>query len=169
MNTDINIYVADLAAYNNGILHGVWIDATQDLEDIHAQIQTMLAASPVGFAEEYAIHDYEGFCGYSVSEYEGLEQLHDIACFIEEQGEMAAKLLDYCCDLDEAKTYLSDNYCGSYSAVAEFAQEITEETTDIPESLCFYIDYERMAHDLECGGDIFTLETQHQTHIFWSR
>lgn len=28
------IYVADLAAYNNGILHGVWIDATKDIADI---------------------------------------------------------------------------------------------------------------------------------------
>ena len=26
-----SIYVADLAAYNNGYLHGVWIDATQEL------------------------------------------------------------------------------------------------------------------------------------------
>ena len=27
MSEDIRIYVADLAAYNNGKLHGVWIDA----------------------------------------------------------------------------------------------------------------------------------------------
>ncbi|WP_202940975.1 antirestriction protein ArdA [Alteromonas macleodii] len=31
MSEEISIYVADLAAYNNGILHGVWIDATQVL------------------------------------------------------------------------------------------------------------------------------------------
>ena len=30
MSEEIRIYVADLAAYNNGKLHGVWIDATQD-------------------------------------------------------------------------------------------------------------------------------------------
>ena len=29
--------------------------------------------SPEGFAEEYAIHDYEGFGGYSVGEYEGIQ------------------------------------------------------------------------------------------------
>ena len=28
MSAEIRIYVADLAAYNNGKLHGVWIDAT---------------------------------------------------------------------------------------------------------------------------------------------
>ena len=36
MSEHIRIYVADLAAYNAGYLHGVWIDASQDLEDIQA-------------------------------------------------------------------------------------------------------------------------------------
>lgn len=34
MCDEIRIYVADLAAYNNGILHGVWIDACDDLDTI---------------------------------------------------------------------------------------------------------------------------------------
>ena len=60
--TDIpRIYVADLAAYNSGKLHGVWIDATEDLEDIQTQVQEMLKKSPEPFTEEYAIHDYEYF------------------------------------------------------------------------------------------------------------
>ena len=88
MIEEINIYVADLAAYNNGKLHGVWIDATQDLEDIQEQIKQMLAKSPEGFAEEYAIHDYEGFCGYSVSEYDSIELVHEIAFFIEEHSDI---------------------------------------------------------------------------------
>jgi len=47
MSGNIRIYVADLAAYNAGHLHGVWIDATLELDDIQAQVRTMLAASPV--------------------------------------------------------------------------------------------------------------------------
>ena len=46
------IYVADLAAYNAGYLHGIWIDATQEIENIWQQIRTMLAASPMENAEE---------------------------------------------------------------------------------------------------------------------
>jgi antirestriction protein len=42
----------------------------------------MLAASPGGFAEEYAIHDYEGFGSYALSEYAGIETVHEVACFI---------------------------------------------------------------------------------------
>ncbi len=64
MCEEIRIYVADLAAYNNGKLLGVWIDATQDPDDIQEQIYEMLVNSSEGFSEEYAIHDNEGFRGY---------------------------------------------------------------------------------------------------------
>ena len=40
------IYVACLAAYNAGRLHGEWIDADQDADVIHEEIQEMLAAMP---------------------------------------------------------------------------------------------------------------------------
>ncbi|MDA0266167.1 MAG: antirestriction protein ArdA [Cyanobacteria bacterium] len=103
-NETPRIYVADLAAYNNGYLHGVWIDATQDLDEIWAEINAMLKASPVEFAEEYAIHDYENFAGYSVGENEGLESLQAIACFIEEHGDLGGKLLEHWCgDLTQAQ------------------------------------------------------------------
>ncbi|MCG8594183.1 MAG: antirestriction protein ArdA, partial [Kiloniellales bacterium] len=36
------IYVACLAAYNAGHLHGCWIDAIQDAEDIQDDINAML-------------------------------------------------------------------------------------------------------------------------------
>ena len=45
------IYVACLAAYNSGYLYGTFIDATQDPEDIHDQIQQMLSSSPVSDVE----------------------------------------------------------------------------------------------------------------------
>ena len=45
------IYVADLAAYNNGKLHGVWVDAALELDDIQEAVVKMLKASPEGFAE----------------------------------------------------------------------------------------------------------------------
>ena len=67
-----------MAAYNNGRLHGVWIDATGDVEEIQEQINKMLKASPEPDAEEYAIHDYEGFGGYGLGEYEGIESAHEI-------------------------------------------------------------------------------------------
>ena len=67
------IYVADLAAYVNGRLHGRWIEANQDPEDIHQEIQEMLAESPEPSAEEHAIHDYEHFGSFHLAEYEDIE------------------------------------------------------------------------------------------------
>jgi len=86
MSEEIRIYVACLAAYNNGKLHGVWINACLDIDEIQEQVNEMLAFSPEEDAEEWAVHDYEGSGSYRMSEYEGLETAHEIACFISEHG-----------------------------------------------------------------------------------
>ncbi|WP_409313927.1 antirestriction protein ArdA [Pseudomonas putida] len=170
MTTEPRIYVADLAAYNSGYLHGVWIDATLDVSDIQDQINSMLKQSPVGDAEEYAIHDYEGFDGYRLGEYEGITTAHDIACFIEDFPEFGGELLGRVSSVEEARKTAEEDYCGSYESLADYAQELTEETTQIPESLAYYINYEAMARDMELNGDVFTLETGYrEVHVFWNR
>ncbi len=171
MSEDLRIYVADLAAYNNGYLHGVWIDATLELDEMQEQVAEMLKATPLDEeAEEYAIHDFEGFGAYRVSEYEGLESVHEIACFLEEHGEFAGDVLSHFGDdLEDAKKALEENYNGCYSSLADYAEELTIETSQIPENLAFYIDYERMGRDMELSGDIFTVETGYQeVHVFWA-
>lgn len=135
MTTTPRIYVADLAAYNSGYLHGVWIDASEEVGDIQDQINAMLAASPVPDAEEYAIHDYEGFDDYQLGEYEGIEAAHDIACFIEEFPEFGGALLGQFSSIEEARRAAEEDYCGSFESLADYAQQLTEETTQIPESL----------------------------------
>ena len=170
MSIEIKIYVADLAAYNAGYLHGVWIDACSDIDDIWEQVKTMLAESPVENSEEFSIHDYEGFGGYQLSEYEGIGAAHEIACFIEENPKIGGELLNnFGGDLDEARTAAEENYSGCYKSLADYAQELTEEITQIPDNLSFYIDYERMGRDMELSGDVFTIETAFdEVHIFWN-
>lgn len=169
MTTEPRIYVADLAAYNSGCLHGVWIDATQDVDDIQEQINAMLAASPVPDAEEYAIHDYEGFDSYRLGEYEGITAAHEIACFIEEFPEFGGALLAHFSSIEEARKAAEEDYCGTFESLAEYAQELTEGTTQIPESLAYYINYEAMARDMELNGDVFTIETGYkEVHVFWN-
>ncbi|MNZ11895.1 Antirestriction protein (ArdA) [compost metagenome] len=169
MTTEPRIYVADLAAYNSGCLHGVWIDATQDVDDIQEEINAMLAASPVPDAEEYAIHDYEGFDDYRLGEYEGIDTAHEIACFIEEFPAFGGALLAHFSSIEEARKAAEEDYCGTFESLAEYAQELTEGTTQIPESLAYYINYEAMARDMELGGDVFTIETGYrEVHVFWN-
>ena len=167
--TEIRIYVACLAAYNDGILHGAWIDAAQEVDDIRADIAAMLKASPVPGAEEYAIHDHEGFEGAPIAEYEGIDSVAEKAAFVAEHGTLGGQLIAYFGDLDEAREAMAEQYAGTYESLAAFAQEMTEDTTTIPERLQYYIDYERMAHDLEIN-DVFVIETGfEQVHVFWRR
>jgi antirestriction protein len=164
---EIRIYVACLAAYNNGILHGCWIDAGQEPDDIRSGITAMLKASPIAGAEEYAIHDYEGFEGASLSEYQGIDSVAGLAAFIAEHGALGGKLVEYFGSLDDAREAIEDRYAGEYQSVADFAQELTEQSTQIPESLQYYIDWEHMARDLEIN-DILSIETGFRCiHVFW--
>lgn len=164
------IYVACLASYNAGILHGGWIDVT-DPDEIRAEVAAMLAASPEPFAEEWAIHDYEGFEGAEISEYAGLDHVCELAEFIEERGKLGAKLIEHFGGrLDEARAAFED-YAGEYKSLEDFACEFTEQTgVKIPESLACYIDYAAMGRDIELNGEVFTIETGfEETHVFWSR
>jgi len=63
----------------------------------------MLKASPVEDAEEYAIHDFEGFAGCSVYEYEGLESVHEKALYVQEHGELGAILLAHMAKIESRK------------------------------------------------------------------
>jgi antirestriction protein len=167
MSKPIRIYLADLAAYNAGHLHGVWVEATQPLHEIQTQIESMLRASPVPGAEEYAIHDHEGFDGYRPGEYESLQAIHEIACLIEAHPGLAGALLAYFGEVEAVRAAIKDNYCGCYPSLADYAQDVTEQTTDIPAHLAPYIDYQAMARDMEYGGDVFTIETGfEQVHVF---
>lgn len=165
------IYVACLAAYNSGYLHGAWIDAAQEPWSIYDDVKAMLAASPIAGAEEWAIHDIEEFGGVRIEEYSGFERVSTLANFIAEHGEIGAALLDYYNgDLEEAKEAITDRYMGEHSSLADYVQELTEETTTIPQPLRYYIDYRAMARDAELNGELFGISTAHDVvHVFAGR
>ena len=164
------IYVACLAAYNNGRLHGAWIDATTP-DEIRGGVRTMLAASPEPEAEEWAIHDYEGFEGASLSEYASFETVCDLADFLGEHGEVGAKLYrHFGDDLEQARAAF-DDYAGAYRSAADFAEEfIRDSGTEIPASLDYYIDWTALARDMALNGEIMVFQTGFdEVHVFWSR
>ncbi|WP_072548460.1 antirestriction protein ArdA [Granulibacter bethesdensis] len=165
------IYVACLAAYNSGYLHGAWIDADQDTDEIRAEVAAMLSRSPIEGAEEYAIHDYEGFEGVAIEEYAGIENVARIAAFVAEHGALGAGLLnEFVGDIDQAETAMRDCYHGQFTSLADYMEELTAETVTIPEALRYYIDWQAMARDAELGGDLFTVETAHdEVHVFSRR
>lgn len=164
------IYVACLAAYNNGTLHGCWIDATSP-DEIMNEVHAMLAASPIPDAEEWAIHDYEGFNGVILSEYAAFGRVCELAGFIEEHGELGGKVLSHFGDdLVDARAAFEE-YAGEHRSAADFAEQLHEDVgTEIPASFRYYIDWEALARDMELNGEIITFQLGFdEVHIFWSR
>ena len=165
------IYLACLAAYNNGRLHGAWVDADQGTDHIWSELRKMLRASPEPDAEEWAIHDYDGFESAHIPEYASFEKVCDLAEFLSERGELGAGVYSiFSEDLDHAKTAF-DDYAGEFGNLAEFAEQLHEDIgTEIPEALKFYVDWASLGRDLELNGDIFTVQISFdETHVFWSR
>jgi antirestriction protein len=162
------IYVADLSAYNAGKLHGAWIAADRGVDEIHAEIKAMLAESPEPDAEEWAIHDYEGFGGVKLGEYEDLEEVARIGELLNEHGPLFGKLVDHFGrDVDESVRAMEENYAGEFDSLSDWAQQFAEDTGSAdcgPYSN--YIDWESVARDAEMNGDVFTIETDGKVHVF---
>ncbi|WBY08955.1 antirestriction protein ArdA [Sphingomonas sp. 7/4-4] len=167
-NLQPRIYVACLAAYNSGYLHGAWIDAAQEAWTIWDAVKDMLTASPIAGAEEWAIHDYEGFGEVRIEEYTGFERVSDLACFIAEHGEIGSALLDHFSgDIEEAREAMADRYLGAHDSLADYVQELTEESTAIPHALRYYVDWQAMARDAQMSGDLFTVTAAWDVvHVF---
>jgi antirestriction protein len=106
----MRIYVACLASYNAGILHGRWIDASSDPDAMQGEIDAMLKASREPGAEEWAVHDYDGVPS-GLGEYPGLDKIAAFVALCEEfdfldSDDVAAIAANWCGDLDQARVFL---------------------------------------------------------------
>jgi antirestriction protein len=167
------IYVACLAAYNNGQLHGEWIDANQDATDIYNQIKTMLAKSPEPFAEEWAVHDYEGFGGIDLSEWPDIERVAALAKLIAEHGDAFAVWYQYQDGYDFEVTKLEEKFLeqwqGAFESETAFACQFLEDIgqlAEIPAWAQNYFDYESYARDLRLNGDFSFINRSGEIYVY---
>lgn len=209
------IYVADLAAYNAGRLHGVWIDLEgKEESDVWQEINDMLAKSPcpnvmrrkcpdcgtyqtdarpyrensdecgecgatlsgefAPSAEEWAVHDHEGFAGLIKSEWPDIGELVQLAellgeddddkrrgllWLVNDQGYSVADAID---KADDVRTY--DGEPEDYAA--ELVEDCYSESLEaLPGFVRYRIDWKGVARDLELGGDIATTEQDGERFI----
>ena len=149
----MNIYVASLSDYNNGNLHGVWVDLSSDVDEMTAPIEAMLKDSKCPDAEEYAIHDYDA--PFKIGEYTSLKKIAKIVEFIEDNEDnynsqkIIAAVLDYTGidDLEYAETLLENSH-GVYDSFKEYAEQYADDCLEIPENIQSYFDYDAFARDL---------------------
>ena len=153
------IYVASLSDYNAGRLHGRWIDAGQIVDDVQREIAEMLDESRELVAEEYAIHDYEGFGPLQLGEYESIETLARIAEGIVEHGMAFAHWIS-CIGIEDedGRERFDDVYLGCWDSMEQYAEQFVDDLglermvdEAVPDSLRGYvrIDIEGLARDLE--------------------
>ncbi len=169
------IYVASLSDYNNGILHGQWLDAAQSTEQLSDATTAMRAASPTAAAEglpaeEWAIHDYEGFGPLRIDEYESLGRVARIAAGIAEHGMPFAHWISYVGTTagNEIEQF-EEHYHGQWQSTEDYAEHVLDDLGYIdeiervvPQYLRPYVklDIEGFAHDLELSGDIWSADAE---------
>lgn len=170
------IYVASLSDYNAGRLHGTWIDAAQDPEDLLAAIGRMLATSPEPGAEEWAIHDYEGFAGLRLGEYESTGHVSQIALGIAEHGAAFGAWAEHLGrsswdDLDK----FEDCFRGRWESVADYAEDFLEALglpqiieQAVPEEFQPYvtIDVEAFGRDMALNCEMYVVEDDPAGGVF---
>lgn len=172
------IYVASLSDYNNGILHGAWIEAAQDAEDIKAAVDEMLRSSSSPGAEEWAIHDYEGFGALQLSEYDSFESVARVAEGIAKHGPAFAAWASLVgIDSDRLDDF-ADCYVGEWQNGAAWVEESLEDLDVLDPALdqlpahmrpYLHFDYEGYFKDLMTEGSIDAVERPEGGYfVFWN-
>ena len=129
------IYLADLAAYTHGRLHGRWVDAARDARELQADVDALLAASPIAGAEEVAIHDHADFTGYPLGEHESLAFVSRLATGIAEHGQAFAAYADWNRQGDPELARFSEHFEGTHATREAWAEEVATEVFEWPRYL----------------------------------
>jgi len=186
-------YAADLAAYNSGILHGIWVDATSDADEMQEQIAAMLRASPcpnvtvehpetnetVPSAEEWVVHDYDDAAKLisHMGETSDLKAIAEAAEAFEEISDdyhetILPFLLDWVRDrVTEPhawKAALDDAFAGEWNDPEDYAADLAEQCgylENLPDALQNYIDFRAMARDMALGGEMDFICTSTGQHL----
>lgn len=177
---NIKFYAADLAAYNSGILHGVWVEASSDAEAMQEAIDAMLAASPCEDAEEWLVHDYDDEIGAisHLGETSDLETIAEIAEAVEDISSdypdaILAHLISWASDkVSEPynwKSEIDDAFAGEWSDPEDYAADLAESCGYMEggdkNPLLRYVDFRAMARDMALGGEMDFICTSTGQHL----
>jgi len=158
----IRIYVANLAAYNNGYLVGEWISLPLSEEELREKIQSILDAWNDGFSpsEEYAIHDYEA--PFSIDEYENPYKVNEWAetlSNISEDEEVINAIINHFSTVEEAIETIENgeyrvyNDCEDMGDVAYQMYEESGRLAEIEKVISpSYIDWDAIGKDMGLEG-----------------
>jgi len=167
----MRVYITDIEAYNNGHLVGEWYELPMSDEGLQMAIAEVLqngqeVCENMHIHEEYFITDYE--CDYmKIDEYSSLSNLNEIAqkmSELDEDQQTAVKLLleaNVVNDLYKAIENIENIYCTGETKMEDVAYNYIQGTgalQNMPESLQYYFDYEKLGRDMEINGSYYVDE-----------
>lgn len=124
-------------------------------------------------AEEYAIHDYDGFYGLgrTLGEYPDLNKVAHAAAMIEEHGEAWALWADNIGDVTLSEDDFQEAYAGEYDDEKAYAESFVDDTgllSEVREDIACYFNYDAFARDLFLGDYTFIRAADGAGHVFRS-
>ncbi|MGL5713724.1 MAG: antirestriction protein ArdA [Paraclostridium sp.] len=153
----MQIYIADLDAYNSGSLKGEWVE----LPNANEEIEKVISRQSKNGKSDFAIHDYE--LPFEIGEHTDPIKVNDL-CEIIEDLDLNRYLIQHLedsygidfkkLDTHSIKKYMEDIYTIEGSNEREFAQNYMYEfyediIENMPWELSYSIDYDTVFDKLE--------------------
>lgn len=169
-STRPRVYVGTYAKYNAGRLAGKWIDLDDytDADDLLTDLAELHADES---DPEFMCQDWEGVPSGLAAECPDWDQVLAWVNLDEDDREVLDAWTSYGreFDIDAAR----EAYQGTQESLAEYVEEFWRDCGGFEEAggnqwwhPTRYIDWERMAKDLEMSGDVFTVETDEGVMVF---
>lgn len=163
----MEIFITDLAAYNNGYLIGEWVSLPMDEDKLKAKIDEILSigAEACGDNEhdEIFLTDYE--CDYlEIAEFDNPFKLNEMAEQADGLNEHELKMVGFLLrnglvkDFEEALEKYENVIIHEDSTMEDIAYDFVNECynlKDLPAIIANNIDYESIGREMEMDGRYF--------------
>ncbi len=165
----MEIFIANLAKYNSGIICGQWFDLEDYLEkeDLVAAVYDMLSEQSKKDGvkyEEWLICDYDDI-PFEVGSYEDFGTLFEVKNAIVKFGEsVVTAAMQEGIPLEK----IEDAYYGCFESEKDFVMQFVEDMgtfEDVPELIKTYFDYESCCRDLMMS-DFSSVTLKDGVHVF---
>lgn len=151
--TTARVYVGTYAKYNSGSIEGDWLDL-EDYSDIEEFHQACAELHKDEADPEFMFQDWEGLPNGMVGESHISAEVWDWLDLDDDDREILEAYrdnIDQTGDIEQAR----EAYCSRASSKEDFAEQMFYDCYTIPKELDCYIDWSRVARDLECGDYTF--------------
>lgn len=163
----MELFITDLAAYNNGYLIGEWVSLPMDEDELKSKIDEILTIGAEACGddehEEIFLTDYD--CDYfEIAEFDNPFKLNEIAEQADGLNDHEVKMVRFLLrnglvkDFEEALEKYEDVIIHEDSTMEDVAYEFVNECynlKDLPAIIANNIDYESIGREMEMDGRYF--------------